>query len=226
MSDHWDPFGIGWAMDVSRDQLLLLLGATQESLSPDEARDKGGDSDDPEKCDDGVGYNAGGNITYLPRERFREGKDGCRAVGAIEFHEGGTESMQGGTKTIWKYDCERKLAPVDPPGYTQLPKGNRARGHLAGCQFGGSGSDLRNLVPLYQAANSPVMSNIENAIAKQIKGGQSVKKYTTAVYGDANSPIPDYIHIVAKGNRGMNVDCHIPNLPYREDAVCLMEKYE
>ncbi|MFE4411449.1 DNA/RNA non-specific endonuclease [Streptomyces sp. NPDC056821] len=71
---------------------------------------------------------------------------------------------------------------VTPPGYWELPAGRaRARGHLAGCQFGGSGTDLCNLVPLHRAANSPAMSTVENRIADEIRDGQAVHYEVTAI---------------------------------------------
>ncbi|WP_431947505.1 DNA/RNA non-specific endonuclease [Actinacidiphila sp. bgisy167] len=51
----------------------------------------------------------------------------------------------------------------DTQDFWKLPPGrNRPRGHLAGCRIGGSGTGLRNLVPLHRAANTPTMITIEN----------------------------------------------------------------
>ncbi|MFF7266473.1 LamG-like jellyroll fold domain-containing protein [Streptomyces sp. NPDC008159] len=188
-----------------------------------EARDPGGDSRDPERCDDQVGENAVGNIQYLPRERFREGRDGCRATGIVADFSG-PDDMDDGTKTAWKADCE--TGQVTPPDYYNLPPGRaRARGHLAGCQFGGSGTDLRNLVPLHRAANSPAMSGIENRIANEIRKGQNVHYEVTPVYGNSKSGIPAAVHIEARGGKGMDVDCYVINQAANRDPVCSSEIY-
>lgn len=207
--------------------MLAIAAFTPEDL-PDpfleEARNPGGDSRNPDECDDQSGENVNGNIVYLPRERFREGRDGCRATGVIANFSSPAD-MEDGTKTAWKDDCES--GRVTPPDYYKLPEGrNRARGHLAGCQFGGSGTDLRNLVPLHRAANSPAMSTIENRIAQQIRLGQSVHYEVTPVYSGKPSGIPQAVHMEARGNLGMDVDCYVINKAVAGVPICSSEKYE
>ncbi|WP_105974964.1 RHS repeat-associated core domain-containing protein [Streptomyces geranii] len=189
----------------------------------DEARNPGGDSRSPGECDDQAGENATGNITYFPRERFRPGPDGCRATGMVA-NFAGPEDMVDGTKTAWKADCES--GQVTPPDFYSLPLGrNRARGHLAGCQFGGSGTDLRNLVPLHRVANSPVMSKIENRIAGEIRLRQAVHYEVTPIYTNPASGVPSLIHMEASGNRGMDVDCYVINTQEENSAICSSETY-
>ncbi|MFJ9121900.1 LamG-like jellyroll fold domain-containing protein [Streptomyces sp. NPDC102394] len=225
----------GWDVDQGVDatfttQAMLDL-ASAALFSPDEATDPflnesrypNGDSRDPEKCDDQAGENVTGNIVYLPRERFREGPDGCRATGIIADFSG-PEDMADGTKTAWRSDCES--GTVTPPDYWKLPPGrNRARGHLAGCQFGGSGTDLRNLVPLHRAANSPAMSTIENRIADEVRGGQAVHYEVTPVYTNLTSGVPSLVHMEARGNKGMDVDCYVINAASSGDPVCSSKTY-
>ncbi|WP_394298264.1 LamG-like jellyroll fold domain-containing protein [Streptomyces griseus] len=206
---------------------MLAIAAFVPDVLPDpfldEARNPGGDSRSPERCDDQAGENVNGNITYLPRQRFRPGKDGCRASGAVGIFSD-PEDLEDGTKTAWKADCESGM--VTPPDYWTLPPGRgRARGHLVGCQFGGSGTDLRNLVPLHREANMPAMSTIENNIAREIRGSQSVRYEVTPMYRDTSSGVPDVIHIEARGNKGMDVDCHVINQAVTRSAICSSEIY-
>lgn len=64
------------------------------------------------------------------------------------------------------------------------------RGHLLGKQLGGSGTDRRNLVPLYTGVNSPYMRDFENEVATRIKGGDTIWYSTQAHYAGDN-PISD-----------------------------------
>ncbi|WP_405603897.1 DNRLRE domain-containing protein [Streptomyces sp. NBC_01410] len=220
LGDGWD---IQYDKSIFLDFFADVLGfVPSEQQFPEEARDRGGDSDnDDGRCDDSTGGNSNGNITYLPRERFRPGNDGCRATGGIAVFNG-DESKEGGSKTAWQWNCI--TGQIDPPDYKKIPEKRRARGHLIGCQFGGSGTDLANLVPLHKDANSPVMSKIEGRIAKQVHEGQRVVYAVTPIYGDPTSGIPDYIHLQARGNGGLDVDCHVPNVPGKAKAICLSER--
>ncbi|WP_129838069.1 LamG-like jellyroll fold domain-containing protein [Streptomyces sp. RFCAC02] len=235
---HWNAdagrweLSQGWAMSMGRQAVLDLIeanryvpGEDEDGLPeafPDESREPGGENGNSEKCDD-AGENARGNIVYLPRERFRPGPDGCRATGIIGIFDE-PEDMEGGTPTAWNNNCA--MGMVTPSDYWQLPKGARARGHLAGCQFGGSGTDLRNLVPLHMKANAPAMSTIENRIAEQVIAGQDVRYIVTPVYDPtAASGVPAYVHLQAYGNRGMAVDCYVHNVAQKESPICLNRTY-
>ncbi|TDC62391.1 DNA/RNA non-specific endonuclease [Streptomyces hainanensis] len=210
---------------------------TLPGSSPEEARNPGGDSENSERCDDSDGANVNENIVYLPRERFRPGADGCRATGIVGYFTD-AQDVVGGTGTSVSQNFEKwrredpscQVPEVTPPDYERLPRGRgaRARGHLAGCQFGGSGTDLRNLVPLHGAANMPAMSTIEGRVATQIRAGQRVHYAVTPIYHPIRvSGVPAFIHIQARGNRGMNVDCYIRNVASRSGSspVCLSETY-
>lgn len=99
---------------------------------------------------------------------------------------------------LWRYRNPGETGATDgpyPADYRNLNVGPRAkaRGHLAGCQFGGSASDLRNLVPLHRDANSNIMSGIETKIANQIAGGQAVHyEVTRFTPQDRDSPADSY----------------------------------
>lgn len=199
-----------------------------------EARDPSrGDAyeDGGESCDAGDGSNWQGNIQYFPRERYKPGKDGCRATGAVANYLG-RESAEDGTSTVGprRADADtgaRWLAP--PGGFNELPGDppwSRARGHLIGRQLGGSGTELRNLVPLHAAANSGIMSQIESRVLNRIATGQSVRYEVTPVYGGRATGVPAAVHIKAAGTAGLNVDCYVLNKPdWSAKPICSSEEY-
>ncbi|MFD4656187.1 LamG-like jellyroll fold domain-containing protein [Kitasatospora sp. NPDC058444] len=211
---------------------LSAMVAVQPNVTPsteDAPGPQPGNGTEPargeEPCVDGptdTPQNAHGNITYFPRERFKPGPDGCRATGAIgEFS--GPEDMEDGTETAWKNTPRRPM--VVPPGYWDLTEKQRARGHLMGKQFGGSGDNLRNLVPLWDYANAPAMWTVEMDIAGVIKkGGQGVVYKVEVVYAGKASARPVAIHLEARGSLGLNVDCLVINERKRNrddnEAIC------
>ncbi|WP_408869091.1 DNA/RNA non-specific endonuclease [Brochothrix campestris] len=67
---------------------------------------------------------------------------------------------------------------------------NHSRGHLIGKQLGGSGTDRRNLMTIYQyPVNSPDMTNYENAIRRSLLAGDKVRYRVTPVFeGDDLMP--------------------------------------
>ncbi|MEU1286998.1 LamG-like jellyroll fold domain-containing protein [Kitasatospora sp. NPDC005856] len=186
-------------------------------------RTGGRTQEDDESCGDSAGTNVHGNITYLPRERFRPGLDGCRATGAYgRFNS--PQDLEDGTPTAWNSRDFPEM--VTPPDFWKLPdcKGCRARGHDMGRQFGGSGTDLRNLVPLFGKANLE-MSKIENKIADEVRSGrQRVNYEVNNVYGPNLTGIPAAIHLQAKGSEGLDVDCYIVNVQDYK-SVCSSERY-
>ncbi len=102
---------------------------------------------------------------------------------------------------------------IRPPGWDATDPANRARGHLVGRQFGGSGRDPANLVTMAQnAANSPVMSGFEDLIAATVEAGQTVTYEVTPLY-----PSPDHvgrpatIRLRAVGDRGFRLHVVISN---------------
>lgn len=76
---------------------------------------------------------------------------------------------------------------------------------MLGNQLGGSGSDPRNLVTIYQnPVNHPVMSSIEGCVRKAVEGGQIVNYKVTPIY-QANNLIPSWITIQAQENGGLSI---------------------
>ena len=100
---------------------------------------------------------------------------------------------------------------IRPPGFAGQSSGH-ARGHLLAKQLGGSGTDERNLVTLFQnPVNTPIMRGFENQIKKAIEAGEIIKYRVTPDY-IGNSLIPDSIHMVAIGDRGFQLDVTIKNI--------------
>lgn len=117
---------------------------------------------------------------------------------------------------------------MTPPEYWLLPdhQHGRARGHLMGKQFGGSGDNLRNLVSLHGWANSPVMSGIETKIKTEIKSGRQRVSYDTRAVYAPGSGTPLAIHLEAHGTGGMNVDCLVLNVADEDnEPICSSQTY-
>lgn len=97
-----------------------------------------------------------------------------------------------------------------PPGWNDLPKSNRARGHLLARQLGGSGSEALNIVALYQnKANDPAMKTCENRIAEALRC-ECVEVWITPQYVSTDGA-PSAIKIVAVGDRGFKLNSTIAN---------------
>ncbi|MEV6301232.1 DNRLRE domain-containing protein [Actinoplanes sp. NPDC051861] len=129
------------------------------------------------------------------------GAQACLTAGQFNYvdQEGNLQLENGpssgiiGTPAPW---------PPTTPGFGDtFPKGMQRgmhRGHLLGRQLGGSGTDLRNLVPMYPVPNSQVMAGVENNIANYLRTnpGDTVY-YTSTPHYVGNNPIPDRIDIMA-----------------------------
>jgi hypothetical protein len=82
---------------------------------------------------------------------------------------------------------------------------------LLGNQLGGSGSDARNLVTLFQnPANSPVMRGFENQVRGALDGGQLVDYAVTPIYRGADL-MPMGITLQAQGSGGFNMFVSVLN---------------
>ncbi|GAA3804412.1 hypothetical protein GCM10022226_25370 [Sphaerisporangium flaviroseum] len=112
---------------------------------------------------------------------------------------------------------------IKPPGWPieneKIPGSDEwryARGHLLAKQLGGSGTDARNLVTLFQLANRVLMDPEEDKVAEEVKDRDDVYYYVSPVYSDAyedlDDRMPDKIHLVASGENGFFLDACIPNL--------------
>lgn len=70
---------------------------------------------------------------------------------------------------------------------------NHSRGHLIGKQLGGSGTDRRNLMTIYQyPVNSPDMTNYENAIRRSLLDGDKVRYRVTPIF-EGDDLLPAYV---------------------------------
>ncbi|MFB7608614.1 LamG-like jellyroll fold domain-containing protein [Streptomyces gardneri] len=210
-------------------ELDVLESYLVEARDPDrgDAYDETGES-----CDAGAGSNWQGNVQYFPRERFKPGKEGCRATGAVAWY-GSPEDIEDGTATASRNrrDAETGAKWLRPPsGFQEIlvqDDWERARGHLIARQLGGSGTDLRNLIPLHAAANSKVMAGIENKVTAAIaETRQSVRYEVTPVYRLKLSGVPEAVHIRAVGSAGLDVDCYVMNsADWKAKPICSSEKY-
>ncbi|MER5384263.1 DNA/RNA non-specific endonuclease [Streptomyces sp. NPDC002688] len=146
------------------------------------------------RCDTGVGFNSKGNIAYLPR---REQAGECVATGAFA-------SL---TQADYTPPPRKKLG-FALPGFRDLPS-NRARGHLIGFAMGGSNSDTRNFVPMYQEANQSMWDHAEDPVVESIKSGGHQFIEVIPVYGNPTSAIPSKIKFNSFGD--VDVHCEFDN---------------
>ncbi|HEV8562247.1 MAG TPA: SpvB/TcaC N-terminal domain-containing protein [Actinophytocola sp.] len=99
---------------------------------------------------------------------------------------------------------------LNPPGYVNFQIFRHVRGHLLARLLGGSGSEARNVVTLFEQANSPVMRGFEAQVAAAVRGGQTVTYSVTPIYEGANL-IPRGITITAKGSGNLDLAVTILN---------------
>ena len=99
---------------------------------------------------------------------------------------------------------------IRPPGFGGQAAGH-ARGHLLGNQLGGSGTDARNLVTLFQnPANHPTMSAFEAQVRAAVEAGQVVDYWAIPVYQGSNLT-PVGVTLRARGSSGFSLDVSIFN---------------
>lgn len=148
----------------------------------------------------------------LDAEGRATGAQACLNEADINFNPSGrTKTFAPGKNTlIVGSDTVRGRNGVDPPGYK--PNMGLARGHLLGYQLGGDGSDERNLVPLYNDANSRVMKDIEDDVAAAMKT-QTIYYTSRPVYVNAANPLPKEIDITAVGTGGFKGTWKVRNVP-------------
>lgn len=222
----WDPWNWtrnhGWdAVYTAQDLLDLLQGDDDfhaEISNPTETLPvpvdqpggkNGGRNRDDDKCDDGPGVSANGHITYLPRERYQDsfsGRQECRATGVYGLLDGSDFNTGTGTRSTPR-----------PPGYQEIrSQGHRPQnGHLIPKAGGGSGTDLRNLVPQYSHINSPYLRDgVESDIREALKAGNHVTVSIVPRYGRGDSGIPDRVEYnYAILEEGISKHCVVHNDP-------------
>jgi len=130
-------------------------------------------------------------------------------AGAITYGENGVEA----TITADMINTgTRAAARIRPPGW--VDNAGFARGHLLGRQLGGSGTEPRNLVTLFQnPANHPVMSGIEAQVRAAVASGQTVNFGAMPIYR-TGSAIPVGVTVVAEGSGGFNLAVSVLNAGY------------
>ncbi|MER7955938.1 LamG-like jellyroll fold domain-containing protein [Streptomyces sp. NPDC096030] len=148
-----------------------------------------------DQCDDGPGVSKNGHQIYMPRERYYDSfskREECRATGVyglLNKSDLTTKAHPGpGTSTN---------SSSRPPGYEEInaQPGQRAHnGHLIPKLGGGSGTDLRNLVPQYSHVNTPYLRDtIEKDIRRGIESGSRVTVSVVPHYDNTSSGVPTRI---------------------------------
>ncbi|MFE6176483.1 DNRLRE domain-containing protein [Streptomyces sp. NPDC056464] len=162
-------------------------------------------------------------VYYLPLDSQNRAQGGraCLSPGDYNYErDDGSEAFPG---VVSKIFGTRTEFPIDwssvPKGYYSRKNADKKgldyvqRGHLIGKQLGGSGTDLRNLVTLYNEANSPIMASFENEVAARVKGGETIYYQADANYTGSN-PIPDSISLSWTSlTTGQSKVIKIPNVP-------------
>ena len=104
----------------------------------------------------------------------------------------------------------RPATRMRPPGFRGEAAGH-SRGHLIARQLGGSGSDSRNLVTLFQSrANSPVMRGFESRVRAAVEAGETVRYAVTPIYRGAEA-VPRAVTLSARGSRGFRLAVSVLN---------------
>ncbi|MFG2294992.1 RHS repeat-associated core domain-containing protein [Streptomyces sp. NPDC048603] len=86
-----------------------------------------------------------------------------------------------------------------------------SRGHLIGKQFGGSGTDMRNIIAQGKDVNNDAISKAEDMIADYVRDtGDTVILSVTPIYGDAKYRAVG-VRIEAVGESGWSYDKTFPN---------------
>lgn len=99
---------------------------------------------------------------------------------------------------------------VRPPGFVNGDQ-NHSRGHLLANMLGGSGTDPRNFVMLYQLdTNSPVMRDFEQHVYDAVSAGEVVNYKVTPVYEDGQLH-PTAVVLQAEGSEGLSLGITIHN---------------
>jgi hypothetical protein len=145
-------------------------------------------------------------VYYMPLDGLgrAQGVDACLSPGGYNYtNDKKQDAFPGVESEIWGTGTE--MPPpfgTDrmPPGYYSQKDAVKnglspvVRGHLLGRQLGGSGTDRRNLVPLYVKVNSPLMRDFENEMAARVKGGETLW-YSVRAHYTGDNPIPDSLSI-------------------------------
>ncbi|KIE25827.1 hypothetical protein LK08_17360 [Streptomyces sp. MUSC 125] len=84
--------------------------------------------------------------------------------------------------------------------------------------MGGSNTDTRNFVPMYQEANQWMYDHAEDPVVTAIKSGGSVYVEAYPIYGNKNSTVPTALEYFTSGD--VQMECVIKNNPTAAGSHC------
>ncbi|MFE3874197.1 LamG-like jellyroll fold domain-containing protein [Kitasatospora sp. NPDC059146] len=154
-------------------------------------------------------------VYYQPRDQAGRatGVTACLNAADIDYQDRGRMPDPNKNTFIIGGDTRSTAAGTyDPPGFVDGTK--QARGHLLARQLGGSGLEMRNLVPLYTNANSVVMKSYEDQVRAALDQNPSQTVYFSSQveYWDKTDPNPRRIWFNARGTGGLNISVPIDNM--------------
>ncbi|WP_165950563.1 DNA/RNA non-specific endonuclease [Actinomadura sp. GC306] len=163
----------------------------------------------PWEPDPSQGISGGdGDNGCLPFKEYRPLDSQGRATGARAQYcsagdlAGGSPARKSILPSGW---------PRDAAGKPNNSKRVFSRGHLIGAQLGGSGSDPRNLITIYQRMNNSSMKKYENIVRRAVEDeGQQVYYEVRPVYS-SHAGRPSAVHMLARGNDGLFFNVTIQN---------------
>lgn len=155
-------------------------------------------------------------VYYHPLDRGRAtGVTACLSADAVDYRGRGKKADPNKDTDIMGGDTTRGRGTdrSNPAGWQYLD-GQRdwARGHLLGRQLGGNGRDRRNLVKLYNKANSVIMEDYESIVRGRLDAGERVFYASIPMYEGSN-PVPDTVELYALGSRGSFSHWTVYNTP-------------
>jgi hypothetical protein len=209
--------GIGWNTSTGASGYETDPGDTPDYdkgllLKPDSKKEWQGGADRFPFTREDCGR--GKSMTYympLDQQGRAQGAYACLTKGGFNYTDKNGDNVQQtppteimGSNAPWPPSTPGFWDSI-PPGFKLGNKPTMNRGHLLARQLGGSGTDRRNLVPLYRAANSPEMSGAEQKIADSIAAGNTVFYSSVPVYENQNNPIPIGVTMTAYTSKGVQV---------------------
>ncbi|MFJ9541324.1 RHS repeat-associated core domain-containing protein [Streptomyces sp. NPDC101225] len=139
----------------------------------------------------------------------------CLGADAVDYRGRGRKADPDKETEIMGGDTARGRGTdrTNPAGWQHLD-GDRgwARGHLLGRQLGGNGRDWRNLVKMYNAANSDVMAGYEETVRGRLDAGEKIFYASIPEY-DGGNPVPKTVEMYALGSSGSFLHWTVYNTP-------------
>lgn len=196
------------------------IGTNKDPQKGDEGQDKGGDPPPPitiprRPSDDCFGGtfapNHGTQVFYQERESYGPNPGDLRATGAYACYPAGTGwNMQKGTDTGPDTPVPPGLIPSIPGGLGAPAVIIDNASHLIAGSLGGSGTDPRNLVPLYKETNKAMYRFMEKPVQDEIVSGAEVFYEVIPLY-QGNNPRPYAIEAFMVTNTGSARSCIFKN---------------